>query len=126
MILKIIPLDMAFHVVKYPFCDIEKWTILSQMKVDVSNIFKSFLYFMRFVKWEFVHEDEPLSIKARNDLGLNESYETSSFGKMTSRNCKVNFMKVPSYFMNLPTRATGVFYQFRKPPKSVHVSSKPT
>ena len=42
------------------------------MEVDVSNIFKSLLYFMRFVKRDTVNEDEPLSIKARNDLGLSD------------------------------------------------------
>ena len=42
------------------------------MEVDVSNIFKSLLHFMRFVKWDIIHEDEPLSIKAKNDLGLDE------------------------------------------------------
>jgi hypothetical protein len=42
-----------------------------------------------------------------------------SFGKMTSWKCKVNFMKFPSYFMNLPTRVTGVFYQFHEPSKLV-------
>ena len=28
MVLEIIPLDMAFDVSKYPFCNIEKWTTL--------------------------------------------------------------------------------------------------
>jgi hypothetical protein len=40
---------------------------------------------------------------------------------MTSRKCKGNFMKVPSYFINLSTRVTGVFYQFHKHPKLVNV-----
>ena len=45
------------------------------MEVDVSNIFRSLLYFTRSMKWDIVHEDEPLFIKARNDLGLNEFEE---------------------------------------------------
>ena len=44
-------------------------------KVDVSNVFKSLLYFTRSVKWDIGYEDEPLFIKARNDLGLNEFKE---------------------------------------------------
>ena len=51
---------------------------------------------------------------------------TYSCGKMASHNCKVNFMKVPSYFMNLLTYITIVFYQFHAPSKLVHHSSKPT
>ena len=35
-------------------------------------------------------------------------------------------MKVPSYFMNLPTDFTVVCYQFHEPSKLVHDSSKPT
>ena len=42
------------------------------MEAYVSNIFNSSLYFMRLVKWDIVHEDKPLFVKARNDLGLNE------------------------------------------------------
>ena len=61
-----------FNVSKYPYYNIEKWTTRQQTEVDVSNIFKSLLSFTRFVKWDIVHEDEPLNIKARNDLGLNE------------------------------------------------------
>ena len=38
---------------------------------------------------------------------------------MTSRKCKLNFVKVPSYFMNFPTHVTGVFYQFHKSSKWV-------
>ena len=68
----IIPLDMAIDVSKYPLCNIEKWTLWWQTDIDVSNIIKSLLYFMTFVKWDIVNEDDPLSIKARNDLGLNE------------------------------------------------------
>jgi hypothetical protein len=30
---------------------------------------------MTFVKWDVVHEDDPASIRARNDLGLNEFQE---------------------------------------------------
>lgn len=44
-------------------------------EVDVSNIFKTLLYFTRSMKWDIFHEDEALSIKARNDIGLNEFYE---------------------------------------------------
>ena len=72
MILEIIPLDMDFDVSKYPFYNFEEWTIWSQTKVDVSNIFKSLLYTTRFVKWDIVHEDKLLYIKVRNDMGLNE------------------------------------------------------
>ena len=43
------------------------------MAFYVSSIFKSLLYCMKYVKWDIVHEDEPLPLKARNDLGLNES-----------------------------------------------------
>ena len=35
------------------------------------HIFRSLLYFTRFVKRGILLENEPLSIKARNDLGLN-------------------------------------------------------
>ena len=62
---------MAFDVSKYPFYIIEKWTLQWQMEVDVSNIFKSLLYFTRFWKWYIVNEDEPLFTKARNDLSMN-------------------------------------------------------
>ena len=40
------------------------------MEVDVSKIFKSLLYFTRFVKWDILHEDKSLFIKDMNDLGL--------------------------------------------------------
>ena len=72
MTLEIIPSDMAFDVYKHSLYNIEKWTIWWQTEVDVSNNFKSLLYFMIFVKWDIVHEDKVLSIKAMNDLGLNE------------------------------------------------------
>ena len=35
-------------------------------------------------------------------------------------------MEVPSYFMNLPTNVSGVFYQFYELSKLVHGFSKPT
>ena len=54
---------------------IEKWTMWWQTKLDVSNIFKSLVYSTRFVKWDIMHEDEPLSIKAENYLGLKEFEE---------------------------------------------------
>ena len=41
------------------------------MEVDVPNIFKSSLYVMRSMKWDIVHGDEPLSTRAKNDLGMN-------------------------------------------------------
>ena len=43
-----------------------------QTKIDVSKIFQRLLYFARFVNWDIVLEDESLSSKARNGLGLNE------------------------------------------------------
>ena len=43
-----------------------------------SSIFKSLLYSTRSVKWDIVHENEPSSSKARNDLGLNEFKELVS------------------------------------------------
>jgi hypothetical protein len=42
------------------------------MAFDVSNIFESLLYCTKSMKWDIVHEDKPLSLKARNDLGMNE------------------------------------------------------
>jgi len=45
-------------------------TIWWQTKTNVFKIIKSLLYFMRFVNWNVVHENKPLFIKARNDLGL--------------------------------------------------------
>jgi len=40
-------------------------------EANVSNIFKNLLYFMRFVKWDIVHENEPLFVKD-NDLDMND------------------------------------------------------
>ena len=42
------------------------------MEVDVFSSFKSLLYFTRSMEWDIVHGYELLSIKARNDLGLND------------------------------------------------------
>jgi hypothetical protein len=39
-------------------------------KCPTSSI--SLLQFMTFVKWDIVHEDKPLSIKARNEFDMNE------------------------------------------------------
>ena len=72
MIIEIIMPYMAFDVSKYPLCNIENWTIWWQMKLYVSNISKSLLNFTRSMKRDIVHGDEPLSMKARNDLGLND------------------------------------------------------
>ena len=72
MILEIVMSDTAFHVSEYLFYNIEKWTIRWQSEFNVSNIFKSLVCLTRFVKWDIIHEDEPLSIKDMNDLGLNE------------------------------------------------------
>ena len=38
------------------------------MEVNVYDILKNLLYFTKYVNWDIVHEDEPLSFKARNDL----------------------------------------------------------
>ena len=75
MILEIIPSYMAFDASKCPLCNIKKWIIWLQTKVEVLSIFKSLLYFMRSLKWDTIHEDELLSINARNDLGLNKFYD---------------------------------------------------
>ena len=51
--------------------------------------------------------------------------EFTFLSKMTFFDCKLNFMKAPSWFMNLPTNVIKVFYQFHEPFKLVHDSSKP-
>ena len=43
-----------------------------QTKVDVYKIFKKHVVFHEIYETDNFNEDEPLSIKARNDLGMNE------------------------------------------------------
>jgi hypothetical protein len=42
------------------------------MNINVTHLFQTLLYVMKFVKWDIVHENEPLFMKIMNDLALNE------------------------------------------------------
>jgi hypothetical protein len=81
MILEINLLDMAFDVSKYPFYNIEKWTIWWQTEVDVSNIFKSLLCFMIYMEGDIVHENEFLEfvciVGTMCDIVCNDSFMTN-------------------------------------------------
>jgi hypothetical protein len=59
------------------------------MNINVTHFFQTLLYVLKFVKWDIVHENEPLLMKIMNDLALNELKNLSTLQAPNVTSCAI-------------------------------------